>query len=279
MPADASTIDLPELLASIAEPALREAKPVAQLSGGPVSCSWQLDSALGPVVLRLDLPMAAKLQLDREAEVIALRDRALAGIGPELLWADVERGLLVTRLLSGRVWLAEDIAQPNNLLRLGRLLGRLHSMPVQHKSQDLGLTLAIYAELLNTAKARSISLSAQKLLAELSVAGENNVFCHRDVHSGNIVDTGELRLIDWEYAGSADPCVDLAVVAQQHRLATRQLNCLLEGYGESLQPLDRGRLRQFCRLYDYLASLWYMLARNEPMQAGWGLTIPAHYLD
>jgi thiamine kinase-like enzyme len=279
MPADAVTINLPELLASIKDPIVREATPVAQLSGGPVSCAWQLDSAIGPVVLRYDLPFAAKLQMDRKTELVVLRDAAQAGVGPDLLWADIRRGLLATRMLPGRIWHADDIIQPNNLIRLGRLLSDLHSRPFTFQARDLRLTLAIYAQLANTAKARSVNENAQKLLAELSMDSGNHVFCHGDVHSGNIVDDGELRLIDWEYGRAADPCLELAIVARQHRLQSDQLNCLLEGYAGSAITIDRVRLRQFCRFYDCLAALWYSLAGSEPLHTGWSLKVPRQYLD
>jgi thiamine kinase-like enzyme len=277
MPSDANSISLPDLLASIEELELRKATVAAELSGGPVSRSWQLDTTLGPLVLRLDLPLAAKLGLDRVTEIGVLKSASAAGIGPELVWADPERGLLLTRLLPGRSWTEEDISKPTNLVRLGTVFRQLHSMPVVHKARDLRVVLASYADLLDTVKARSIYSSAEKLLDELASIDSNTVFCHKDAHCRNIIDNGGLRLIDWEYAGAGDPCLDLAVVAQQHQLKAWQLNYLLDGYGGSPFAIDRQRLQQFCRLYDYVAVLWYMLVSSESLQCGSRLNIPRHY--
>jgi thiamine kinase-like enzyme len=268
MPSDANAINLPNLLASIEQLESCEVTVVAELSGGPVSRSWQLDTVMGPLVLRLDLPLAAKLQLDRVAEIAILKSVAAAGIGPEFLWANPERGLLLTRLLPGHSWAEKDIFQPTNLVRLGEVFKRLHSMPAVHKAQDLRVTLAGYADLLDTAKARSIYSSAEKLLGELTLTDNKTVLCHKDVHCRNIIDNGELRLVDWEYAGGGDPCLDLAVVAQQHQLTAEQLNCLLDGYDGSSFAVDRQRLQQFCRLYDYVAVLWYMAVGSEPLRYG-----------
>lgn len=268
MPADTNSISLSDLLASIEELELHEATVVAELSAGPVSRAWQLDTTMGPLVFRLDLPLAAKLELDRTTEIGVLKSVAAAGIGPELVWADPERGLLLTRLLPGRSWTEEDISKPSNLVRLGMLFRRLHSMPAVHKARDLRVTLASYADLLDTVKARSIYSSAEKLLDELVSIDSNMVFCHKDVHCRNIIDNGELRLIDWEYAGVGDPCLDLAVVAQQHKLRAWQLNYLLDGYGGSPFAVDRQRLQQFCLLYDYVALLWYMLVNSESLGCG-----------
>jgi len=208
-----------------------------------------------------------------------LKSAAAAGIGPEFVWADSDRGLLLTRLLPGRSWTEEDISESANLIRLGAVLSRLHSIPVANESPDILATLASYSEFLNTDKARSTYLSAEKLLTELSVNCGNPVFCHKDPHCRNIVDNGELRLIDWEYAGLGDPCFDLAVVVRQHQLKTWQLNLLLEGYCRSRNCIDNFRLQQFCRLYDYVAVLWYMIASRGPLQSGSKLSVPEHYRD
>lgn len=269
MPAGTNSVSLSELLDSIDERAWREATLVSELSGGPVSRSWQLDTAVGPVVLRMDLPLAAKLALDRSAEMLVLKAASRKDIGPELLWADPERGLQVTRLLPGRIWTDYDLAEPDNLIRLGALFSRLHSIPVVHESPDLRNTLQIYTASINTARAHALFCAAEKILDDISVDSGAPVFCHRDGHCGNIVDNGELRLIDWEYAGSGDPCFDLAVVAQQHQLNTRQLDHILEGYEERPYSIDKGRLQQFCRLYDYVAKLWDMFVGRELLPAYW----------
>lgn len=264
MPAGTNSVSLPELLDSIGERVWREATLVSELSGGPVSRSWQLDTAVGPVVLRMDLPLAAKLALDRSAEMLVLKAAARRDIGPELLWADPERGLQVTRLLPGRIWTEYDVAEPDNLIRLGALFSRLHSIPVVHKSPDLRKTLQIYAASINTARAHELFCAAETILDNITVDSGPPVFCHRDGHCGNIVDNGELRLIDWEYAGSGDPCFDLAVVAQHHQLSVSQLGHMLEGYGEHSGSVDKWRLQQFCRLYGCVATLWDMFVSHAP---------------
>jgi len=260
MAAEVSSISLSQLLASIDEPVWREATLVAEFPGGPVSRSWQLDTASGPVVLRLDTALVKTLGLDRQAELVVLESVASVGIGPEVLWADPERGLLVTRLLPGRTWEETDLSDLHNLLRLGALLRRLHSIPVVHESPDLRTSVAMYVDAIGTEKARSIGLRAEKLLAEISIDSSCRVFCHRDVHCGNIIDHGELRLIDWEYAGSGDPCFELAVVAEQHQLDESQLGGILDGYAGAAYSIEISRLNQFRGLYAYIAELWSMVA-------------------
>jgi aminoglycoside phosphotransferase (APT) family kinase protein len=263
MSADACSISLPELLASIEAPVLRDAKLVAELSGGPVSRSLQLKTSMGDAVLRLDMPLAAELGLDRRAELLVLKSVASVGIGPEVLWADPGRGLLVTRLLAGRTWEAVDMVNRENLIRLGALFSRVHSMPIVCESKDLRTSIASYAEVINTDTARSLRASANKLLNELSDNNKNMVFCHRDVHCGNILDDGALRLIDWEYGGSGDPCFDLAVVAEQQQLNEWQLGCLLEGYAGLPYSVEINRLKKFRSLYKHIAQLWYLAAMRE----------------
>jgi len=260
MPADASSISLSQLLASIDELEWREATLVAELPGGPVSRSWQLDAASGPVVLRFDMPVVEALGLDRQAELAVLERVASLGIGPEVLWAAPERGLLVRRLLPGRAWQEADLSDSDNLFRLGALLRRLHSIPVVHESPDLRTSVAMYVDAIGTEKARAIGLQAEKLLAEISIESSCRVFCHRDVHCGNIIDHGELRLIDWEYAGSGDPCFELAVVAEQHQLDESQLGGILDGYAGAAYSIEISRLNQFRGLYAYIAELWSMVA-------------------
>ena len=68
---------------------------VEAFSGGPASDSYLLESSDRRVVLRIDKPLANAIGLDRKAEADVLIAVEAAGIGPQVVWADPARGILL----------------------------------------------------------------------------------------------------------------------------------------------------------------------------------------
>jgi thiamine kinase-like enzyme len=138
------------------------------------------------------------------------------------------------------------------------LLRRLHRLQAIGKPFALRSNLARYVGLVATAEAHQIAGEADILLRRLSTDHSRLCLCHNDLSSANILDTGSLRLIDWEYAAIGDPCFDLATVIQHHGLAEGQVECLLTAYKDPVSDEDRHHLRRYCRLYDRVLALWLL---------------------
>ena len=80
---------LPDIRQLIREvPALTGLVVRGKMAGGPASDSWLGEKGGVQMVVRIDTPYAAKLGLDRQAELKVLELVSSAGIGPDIIWAD-----------------------------------------------------------------------------------------------------------------------------------------------------------------------------------------------
>jgi thiamine kinase-like enzyme len=84
--------------------------------------------------------------------------------------------------------------------------------------------------------------------------------CHDDLLNLNFLDEhGELRILDWEYAGMGDIFFDLSNFSHHHRLNDEQVNILLQAYFGEVTS----------RLFARLKLMWPM---SEVHEAMWGTT-------
>jgi thiamine kinase-like enzyme len=67
-------------------------------------------------------------------------------------------------------------------------------------------------------------------------------------------------LIDWEYAGPAEPLFDLAVVAEHHRLPAARARILLAAWAGGAGKGDWERLQGLRAAYRDLRRLWSLAA-------------------
>src|SRR5690554_7182365 len=79
--------------------------------------------------------------------------------------------------------------------------------------------------------------------------------CHMDPTPANWIKTasGELVLLDWEYAAIGHPWWDIAALIQQVKLSTEDEHELLNAYG-----IAQGKNWQLAQAQmDYMSVLWY----------------------
>lgn len=232
-----------------------------RIKGGLTNESWLVTGAGERVVVRVSTADEAALQIDRKSEGRVLAEVQRAGVGPEVLRWHPESRLLVTRYIEGAVWTLEDARAPANISRLAGLLRQLHSLPVRDDIAivDLPAILEHYwATLEVRGKADPPGRTREEMLAaavELSAHGPR-CLCHNDAHHLNVIDTGRLWLIDWEYAGLGSPWFDLASVACNHDYDDDRRRLLLRHYLESDSADAKLRLDLACRLFDDVRALW-----------------------
>jgi thiamine kinase-like enzyme len=81
--------------------------------------------------------------------------------------------------------------------------------------------------------------------------------CHDDLLNLNFLDEGgELRILDWEYAGMGDIFFDLANFSHHHELNDEQIEQFLQSYFGEARPADKARLRLMWPVSEVHEALW-----------------------
>jgi thiamine kinase len=251
-------IRLPELQSLIADiPAIGNATIVQELAGGPVSDSWLLKDEQRLLVLRVDSDAANRIGLDREAEIQVLQTVAAAGIGPRPVWADPGNGLLLTEYIGATVWQENDPQNPDRLKQLARTLRVLHELSFRGQAFQPAKAAHKYATGIGSDEAFKMAELALTLEAQLAACGQPPCLCHNDLVHTNIIGSGPVHLIDWEYAAMGDPLFDLAIVVRHHKLSDRITQAFLIDYMGEIDAETEQRFMLQCQLYDVLSDLWY----------------------
>jgi thiamine kinase len=235
---------------------------IEAIKHGLTNRSWLVATDQDRVVVRLSDESARDLQIDRNSEAAVLQIVSHAGIGPDVLRSDPEHGILVTRYL-GATWSERDAQVSENIERLAGLLRRLHALDVPRsvRTVDLAATVQGYLRTLDERGIRSgLTLPALRECADQTAMqlrkGSTPCLCHNDVHYLNVVGDGNLRLIDWEYAGIGEPLFDLASACVHHRYRRSQRERLLSAYAAPSETVSWQRLELACWLFDYIRDLW-----------------------
>ena len=232
---------------------------VERIKHGLTNESWRVHSDAGDFVVRQSNSSEESLQINRRSEALILDVVAQAGIGPEIVLCDPTRHLLITRY-AGPTWTDAEATAGENIARVALLLRRLHMLkpPPAIQAVDLATVIHGYTQTLaRHGKSTDASLHqrAQQITSFLAVEPELRL-CHNDIHALNIVDSGELRLIDWEYAGLGERFFDLASICVYHRFVKAQRELLLNTYLSSPDAQAWHRLELCCWLFDYVRDLW-----------------------
>jgi len=249
-------LTLPEVIAAV--PALSGTVSFRSLSNGPTSNTWLLNLPDSGAVVRIDKPLARLLCLDRERELGVLEKVAHAGFGPEVMWADPLRGVLITRYIPGEHLDLSHAVAPANICRLALRVRELHDTPMAVPVIEVAETASRYASVTHTVQTKEILSQVAILLKRLRTDLTKYSLCHNDLGSRNIIDAAAIRFIDWEYSAACNPCFELAGVVRQNNLSVGNVRLLLRSYfGTADKELER-RFSLFSRLYDLVSALWYL---------------------
>jgi thiamine kinase-like enzyme len=85
-------------------------------------------------------------------------------------------------------------------------------------------------------------------------------FCHNDLTAANILDDGELALVDFEYAVRGTPLLDLANLAAMNGFDFAERRVLLEAYsGAAPASADLAELDSLVRMVRLMTWFWAAL--------------------
>ena len=168
-----------------------------------------------------------------------------AGIAPEIVCYDDELSLMIMAYVAGEHRTKLDDTE---IIHLGRTLRKLHNIPYQDvplPSIDLRRIIEPDREEIGEAFA-----TVERFAPQLAL-------CHHDLTPNNILWNGhDPIVIDFEYAGIADACFDLAAVCVEFELDGTEREALIGSYFDNSTACPREKLLAWEALYRALRRQW-----------------------
>lgn len=206
-----------------------------ELPGGLTNHNVRVRTATHDVVVRLSSAESDLLRVDREHEWLNSRAAATAGVGAPVVDYLPGRGVLVVGFLPGITFTDTDVAA--NLPRVAAAVARLHQGPPFVSRFDIFDVQRSYADVVAhrgmplPSGYYELAPTVARVERALRLRPETLVPCHNDLLAANILDDGgDLRIIDYEYAGMNEPSFELGNLACECRLDRAGLSQLLSCY-------------------------------------------------
>jgi len=232
------------------------AADIEEFKGGLTNRVYRVRSDGRECVLRLHSDHSDTFIVDRSCELAILETAGEAGIAPAILFSDSDAGVLVTEYLHGALWQASDLESSENIEALAKLLQNVHALPMCGSRADLTGAAEQYEKYLeNHHGMHAFASHCVRIISESRIH-ESVACCHNDIVAANIIDSGELKLIDWEYARDNDPLFDLASVIGFHDIDEDRQQILLSAYAGGANSELQERLAEQVRVFDAIQWLW-----------------------
>jgi len=240
------------------------------LAGGINRRSYRVAVGADQWVLRLPTPGAEGL-IDVATEAEVMRAAAAAGLAPAVAAVDAEHGLLLTKYRSGaRAWTAAAARAPRNVVRAAGLLRALHAVEVNAPAYAAERIARKYLDALSAgvgAQRSRFDVRARKWADELLGLARHydsaylpSALCHNDLVAANVLDDGDLVLVDFEYAVRAAPALDLAGLAGMNDYGENECRELLAAYYAGGPPrVSLTELGKIVRMVRLVAFFWARL--------------------
>lgn len=207
---------------------------VTAVSGGITNQNYKLETATDAFMLRLAGEKTELLGIDRSAEFTCSSLAFAAGVGAEPLVFFKPHQAMLTRFIKN----AETLSTERAKLLLEPIvtaLKKVHTMPALPKDFSPFATVRQYHQIA-LQHGVSFSQDTARILEQLTQI-ENILLpdvittpCHNDLLPANLLSTGQLWIVDWEYAGNGNCLFDLANLAANLELNALQMQLLLELY-------------------------------------------------
>ncbi|HET6845769.1 MAG TPA: choline/ethanolamine kinase family protein [Anaerolineales bacterium] len=252
-------------------PFLAQAKQVAHtpLSGGITNLNYRIDADGKSYVLRITGEGTDKLGIRRDVEYAANLAAGQLGIAPEVMYYIEPEGYLVTRFVQAKRMPPDVMRQPDNIRRAVQKIRLFHRRgPALAVSFDVFRNIEMLAAVAREKGClfpfdfESIIEEVRRTEDALLQAPFVPAPCHNDLLNLNWLEEevpgeiGEVRLLDWEYAGMGDIFFDLANFAHHHGFNEDEVRILLQEYFGQVTSRDFARLMLMWPMSELREALW-----------------------
>ncbi len=258
-------LTLEEALARVPQWAGASDLKATPLGGGITNRNFRIDVGGEAFVLRIAGADTELLGINREYEYAANLAAGKLGIAPEVFYFIRPEGYLVTRFITGRPILPEEICQPENIRRVMDVVRKIHSMPEIPGNFNVFRIVADYSEIARryqVAFPKSVNWTIERMQAAEKALNTHPLTpcpCHNDLLNANFLTNGHLYVLDWEYAGMGDVFFDLANFSDHHKLADEQDRWLLKCYFEEVTPSQWAHLKIMKIMSDLREATWALV--------------------
>jgi thiamine kinase-like enzyme len=236
---------------------------ITELGGGITNHNFKVEVDGGEFVLRMGGARTELLGIDRAAEHAAGMRAYEVGVGPEVVAYVGSQGWLVARFIDGKPIPPEEMRQTEMLRRVMAALRAFHeAAPIPGRFD----AHAVVEDYHDKAVEHGVEIPAEYDEAHAvserirAARGEQpTVPCHNDLLNANFLDDGEVRIVDWEYAGMGDRFFDLANFSVNHELSVEDDRRLLEAYFGEAHDEDLASVRLMRFMSDFREAMWGVL--------------------
>jgi thiamine kinase-like enzyme len=239
------------------------------LGGGITNLNYKVDYDGKSCVIRITGANTDLLGIRREVEYAANKAAGELGIAPEVLYFIEPEGYLVTRFVNGKRLPPEMISTDANIIRVARKLRLFHTRAPELKGEFNVFRRVDMLAGISKEHDSKFPFDFEWITQELSRVEEalmRNPYiptpCHNDLLNLNWLDEdvpgeiGEIRLLDWEYAGMGDIFFDLANFCHHHRLSDDQCRLLLQTYFGEVTPKNFAHLKLMWPVSEVHEAMW-----------------------
>ena len=188
-----------------------------------------------------------------------------SGVGARVVHAYTDMPALVLECIEGTTLQTANLAEAAYIPRLGRAIARLHRRaPAFQNEICIWTFLDDYLDLVEkhalptpdgVMDQLDVIREVQEALAKQAL---QSVPSHNDLLPLNIMDDGDIRLIDYDFSGMNDPAFDLGDLAMEGDYDPDQLARLCESYFCTHDAVQVARARLFGIAAQYTWSLLFV---------------------
>ena len=264
-----STLAIDKAIAKV--PFLAESKNIKKtpLSGGITNLNFRIDADGRSYVIRLTGQDTELLGIRRDVEYEANLAGGQLGIAPEVMYFIEPEGYIVTRFINGKPIPPDVIKEPDYLSRIVKKIRLFHKRgPILNGEFNVFRRVEMLTKVSKKNNGRfpfDFDWIVQKMeLTERALSKDpyTPTPCHDDLLNLNWLEEevpgelGEIRLLDWEYAGMGDPLYDLANFSSHHGLNDGQIRFLLDEYFGGASPKHFARLKLLVPMSEIHEAMW-----------------------
>lgn len=256
----------PERLRPILTAVLGERLSIAALPSGSTGSSYLVESAAGRHVVKVFDPASDAL-LGPAEQFELLGVLADAGLAPRPITFDSGERVLVTEFLEDAVPLSQaSLRRPDRIEAVAQCLRRLHAVTVDVPRFAPVACVERYVARVggpDSLSKRDRDRREELRRLALTLTGQPTTLCHNDLFAENLLYGDEgLRLIDFDYAVTAPPVVDLASLVVMNDLREHEVSALLDAYFGSSPPPPPIEFAGVARLVRLVGHFWALASRD-----------------